>query len=140
MRDSMNFGAASGRLALATALVAVTAAAASATPAPFQGFQALVGCWEPVATARDSAPDIARGHLVCVVPIEGTSAVEFVTIVDGKAAERERVDASGTRQPLTRDDCSGWQSAEWSATGHRLYLRSELTCAGGLKRISTGVI
>ncbi len=114
--------------------------AALETPALAPGWQALLGCWEPVATARDAAPDSTRAHLVCIVPVNGTTAVDMVTVVDGKVVARERVDASGARLPLTRDDCSGWQSAEWSSAGQRVYLRSELTCEGGLTRTSTGVL
>ncbi len=141
MRIPLQLGSRLTRATLVVALVAGTAASASAaTPPLVPTWQALFGCWEPVATARDSVPDSTRSHLVCVVPVDGGSAVDMVTVVDGKVVERERVDASGNRQPLTRDDCSGWQSAEWSTTGQRVYLRSELTCAGGLKRVSTGVI
>ena len=142
MTQSMIFGGVLGRAALMAALVAATATAASAEtpPAPAQGWQALIGCWEPVAPISAPLPDSTRGHMVCVLPVDGSSSLDFVTIADGRATERERVDATGTRQPLTRDDCSGWQSAEWSAGGHRLFLRSELTCTGGLKRTSTGVI
>ena len=140
MTNVMNFSAMAGRMALATALIAATSVAASAETPAAQGWQALIGCWEPVAPVAGALPDSSRSHVVCVLPAEGSTSLDFVTIVNGQATERERVDATGTRQPLTRDDCSGWQSAEWSATGHRLFLRSELTCAGGLKRISSGVI
>ena len=141
MRIPLQIGSRLTRATLVAALVAGAAAPASAvTSAIVPSWKALLGCWEPVATARDSVPDSTRSHLVCVVPVDGGSAVDMVTVVDGKVVERERVDASGIRQPLTRDDCSGWQSAEWSSTGQRVYLRSELTCDGGLKRVSTGVI
>lgn len=141
MHTPLQIGFRLTRATLVAALVAGTAATASAaTSTIVPSWQALLGCWEPVATARDSVPDSARSHLVCVVPVDGGSAVDMVTVVDGKVVERERVDASGIRQPLMRDDCSGWQSAEWSSTGQRVYLRSELTCDGGLKRVSTGVI
>lgn len=141
MRNSLHSCA---RLTAATLvagfMLGAPAPASAETPKLAPGWQALLGCWEPVATARDAAPDSTRAHLVCVVPVAGGNAVDMVTVVDGRAVERERVDASGARVPLTRDDCSGWQSAEWSATGSRLYLRSELTCEGGLQRTSTGVI
>ena len=147
MNITTNYGRMLGCVAVAATLVAGTALSAEAsTPAPVQGWQALVGCWEPVAPLVPSAaaapakPDSAQAHLVCILPVDGSSSIEFVTIADGKASAREHVDASGARQPLTRDDCSGWQSAEWSADGHRLFLRSELTCTGGLKRTSSGVI
>ena len=141
MHNRLETGMRLATAALLAGLIAGTAASASAaTRSLAPGWQALVGCWEPTATVRDAAPDSTRGHLVCIVPVDGASAVDMVTVVDGKVVERERVDASGVRQPLNRDDCSGWQTAEWSATGARLHLRSELTCEGGLKRTSSGVI
>jgi hypothetical protein len=105
-------------------------------PTSAPGWQAFVGCWEPIA----AVPDTTRSHLVCVVPVEGTSAVDMVTVVDGKVVERERVDATGTQYPIRKDDCAGTQSAAWSTVGQRLYVRSELVCDGGLRRTSTGVI
>ena len=141
MRNALQIGSRVTTATLVAALIAGTAASASAeTPALAPGWQALIGCWEPIATARDAAPDSTRAHLVCVVPVDGSSAVDMLTVVNGAVVARERVDASGAKLPLTRDDCSGWQSAEWSASGERVYLRSELTCEGGLTRKSTGVI
>jgi hypothetical protein len=87
----------------------------------------------------------APGRLVCVVPASGASgasgasAVEVVTAVDGEVTARERVEATGERRPVTRDGCSGWESAEWSADARRVYLRSEHECAGGLRQRSSGV-
>src|SRR5688572_27934834 len=132
MRNALQIGRHLTTATFLAALVSGAAAAASATTPPLApGWQALLGCWEPVATARDAAPDSTRAHLVCVVPVDGSSAVDMLTVVNGAVAARERVDASGAKLPLTRDDCSGWQSAEWSASGQRVYLRSELTCEGG---------
>jgi len=91
---------------------------------------AFLGCWEPTAA---SAP------LVCIVPATGESAVDLVTIVNGQVAARERI-AAGERRETTSDACTGWQSAEWSARGQRIFLRSEDACAGGHTRNGTGVI
>lgn len=120
---------------------ATTASAMPPVPASLApGWQAFLGCWEPIAAPAGALPDTARAHLVCVVPVEGTSAVDMVTVVDGKVVERERVDATGTQYPMRKDDCVGTRSAAWSTVGQRLYVRSELVCDGGLRRISTGVI
>lgn len=92
---------------------------------------AFLGCWEPTAA---SAP------LVCVVPATGESAVDLVTIVNGQVAARERIAATGARHETTSDTCTGWQSAEWSARGQRVFLRSEDACADGNTRNGTGLI
>ena len=117
-------------LLTAALLLAPTAAPAQQAPAARVGWQALAGCWEPVA-----GPDPAA---VCVLPLGG-SVVEMVTVADGRVASRERLDASGERQPGTRESCAGWDRARWSADGRRLYLKSEHTC-DALQLRGSGVI
>ena len=155
MRDSTNMRR--GRLGILVAgLMLGAGTAASAMPAGntsiAPGWQAFLGCWEPMVapmgalpeTALPSTitalPETAGAHLVCVVPVEGTSAVDMITVVDGRIVERERVDATGTPSPIRRDDCAGTRSAAWSSVGQRLYVRSELVCDGSLRRTSTGVL
>jgi hypothetical protein len=60
--------------------------------------------------------------------------------VKGQVVTRERIDASGARVETTRGDCTAWQSAEWSARGPRVYLRSGDKCAAGDTHSGTGVI
>ena len=120
-----------------TLLVAAALLGAAAAPARGQEtvidprWTAFLGCWEPTAA---SAP------LVCVVPAAGVSAVDLVTIVNGEVAARERIAATGARHETTSDACTGWQTAEWSSRGQRVFLRSEDACAGGTTRNGTGVI
>ncbi len=90
---------------------------------------AFLGCWESNAAAR-----------VCVVPAPGASAVDLVTVVNGQVTARERIAATGERQPGARDNCTGWESAEWSALGQRVFLRSEYACAGGTTRSASSLI
>lgn len=99
-------------------------------------WHAWVGCWRPA-----DLPSEPEGNLptVCVVPATGTSAVDIVTIVDGEVTAREHIAAGGEQQSATRDGCTGWQRAEWSPDGRRVYLRSEYTCAGNVERASTGL-
>ncbi len=136
-----------GRHALLAATIAALVGApnlAWATPANpsnlAPGWQAFVGCWEPIPDPDAAIPDTSRAHLVCIVPVEGTAAVDMVTVVDGKVVERERVNATGTPSPMRKDDCAGTQSAAWSTVGQRLYVKSDLLCEGGLRRTATGVI
>jgi hypothetical protein len=134
-----------GRLGLLiAALVLGTASAASAMPAPREalapGWEAFLGCWESITPPAITVADTVRPHLVCVIPVAGSSAVDMVTVVDGKVVERERVDATATPTRVERDGCAGTRSATWSTVGQRLYVRSDLTCEGGLRRVSSGVI
>ena len=91
---------------------------------------AYIGCWQPVETAKS---------YLCVVPAAGTSTVDLVTIVKGQVTARERIAATGERSDSAPGDCA-WHSAEWSANGQRLFLRSEDTCAHTTARGGTGLI
>jgi hypothetical protein len=92
---------------------------------------AYLGCWEPVEGSKS---------YLCVVPAAGTSAVDFLTVFKGQVTARERIAATGERVETTGGDCTGWRSAEWSAYGQRLYVRSENGCPGVPARSGTGVI
>lgn len=117
----------------------VVAALLGAGPAPGHGQHAAIdprwlaylGCWEPV---------YATTSRVCVVPAAAISAVDLVTIVNGQVTARERIVATGQRLETSLGDCATRRSAEWSAHGQRLYLRSEDVCSGGTTRGGTGLI
>jgi hypothetical protein len=120
-----------------TLLVVAAVLAGRAAPARAQDnaidprWLAYIGCWEQVGAAKSH---------VCVVPAAGTSAVDLLTIDKGEVTARERIAATGEHLQTSRGDCSGWQSAEWSAHGQRLYLHSEDSCPTGLAHGGTGVI
>jgi hypothetical protein len=125
-----------GAVALAALLVGLAAGdAAAQAPAADARWQAWLGCWQPVGEAAvgEAAP------LVCVVPSAG-STVEMLTVADGRVAERQRLDASGTQVAVSREGCAGWESAQWSPDGQRVYRRAELDCQGGLQRTATGLM
>jgi hypothetical protein len=113
-----------------------TAAVASAQQQVGPGWSAFSGCWTPVSAdgERNIAANTPR---VCVIP-SGNSA-DLLTMVGDSIKERTTVDASGQRHDVTKQGCSGWEKAEFSADGRRLYLSGEQTCAGGLKRKTSGV-
>lgn len=118
----------------------------AAPPAPAQQtvegprWQAWIGCWEPTADAAapNDAPDVDRK--LCVLPTPDLDAAEMVSIASGGIESRSIVRADGEQHPAEREGCTGWESASWSASGTRLYLRSQFTCEGGLDRTSSGVM
>ena len=116
-------------------IVATTVRAQDAQADP--RWQAWLGCWEPT-----DAPPEAATQLVCVIPAAGTSAVEIHTVVDGRIVAREHVEATvgGARVANTRNGCTGWESAEWSPQGQRVYIRSEYVCPDGPRRSSSGLM
>lgn len=93
-----------------------------------------LGCWEPVG-----ALDAVNGRMLCVLPVEGSAAVELATVDSGRVLVRERVVTDGKRMKSEQGGCQGWKSASWSPSGEQLYLHSEFDCEGGLKRTSTGI-
>ena len=112
-------------------------------------WQGWIGCWRPApipATAGDSAASLgilsldANAPLLCVVPAEGASAVEMVTVADGKVVARETIDASGAQLSRERGGCAGVESARWSDDSRRVYLTSKFTCPGDIERTSRGLL
>jgi hypothetical protein len=66
--------------------------------------------------------------------------VEFTTIEDGAVVARDTIPVTGQKQTVARGGCDGWESAEWSSVGARLYIKSERACPGGLVRTSSGLM
>ncbi len=103
-------------------LVPTVRASAQATNADGR-WNAYLGCWEPAG-----APSGVKASLLCVVPAQGTSAVDLVTVTDGKEVAREHIEATGKHVAATRDGCKGWESAEWSRDDERVYLHADFMC------------
>lgn len=98
-----------------------------------------LGCWAPIEAGVISITGAgSTDNLVCVVPSTSTS-VDVTSIVRGRVVARTNVDASGARNVKNVDDCAGWESAKWSADGHRVMLRSEFRCANNTVRKESGV-
>lgn len=98
-------------------------------------WRAWTGCWKPV-----TAEAAIIASTVCILPAEGQSAVEIVSISGGKVTDRVKIRADGDAHAVTRDGCTGTETATWSSFGTRLYLQGTLTCEGGLTRTSNSVM
>jgi hypothetical protein len=138
MKIQMNAWA---RVARAAAVVAAGAALLPAHALRAQGasadgrWDAWVGCWVP-----SGAPTGADVSMLCIVPSVGVSAVDLVTVADGKEVSREHVDASGRVVNNTRDGCNGWERADWSRDEQRVYLHADYTCGNGRRQVSTALL
>jgi hypothetical protein len=97
-------------------------------------WQPWLGCWAPA-----SAIGTTQTSSVCVIPAGGT-AVDLVTIADGKVTDREHIDANGERLNVTKDGCPGWEQASFAPGAARVYVHSQYDCSGGLVRRSNGVL
>ena len=119
--------------ALAAAMAVLLASVATPTSAqtvqPDGRWQAWLGCWAPAGTLIRSIGS-APSSVVCVVPTSTASAVDVVTVSEGKIVDRTHVDTDGRPHTITKDGCTGWQSAKWSPSARRVYLKSEYACSG----------
>lgn len=119
-------------------IAAIALAAAIAVPVAAQSprgvqtdarWQAWLGCWTPSGTlirvVGKSSPSV-----VCVVPAASASAVDVMTVTGGKIVDSTHVDADGQPHAISRDGCAGWQTAKWSPSARRVYIKSEFNCKG----------
>lgn len=118
------------RFAAILALVIAATAPVSAQSANSEGrWLAWEGCWIPASTLIRMVGKSATS-VVCVVPTNTASAVDVVTVTGGKIVDRTRVDTDGQPHALAKEGCTGWQSAKWSPSARRVYLKSDFNCNG----------
>jgi hypothetical protein len=98
-------------------------------------WQPWLGCWEPAGTVDG----LLDSRMLCVLPVEGSSAVELATVDSGRVLVRERVVANGEQMKSEQSGCTGWKSAQWSPTGAQLYLESDFDCGNGIHRKASGI-
>ncbi|HEX6600970.1 MAG TPA: hypothetical protein VF034_16765, partial [Gemmatimonadaceae bacterium] len=137
MRVTMNrLAQATRTAAIAAALVSLTAATGAAQQASGSRWQGWLGCWTaaaPDALVPSNAP------VVCITPTSNADVVNVATVQDGKVLASKTIDASGAAQPIEAKDCTGTQSAEWSADARRVYLKATANCAG-TTRTTSGIL
>jgi hypothetical protein len=98
-------------------------------------WDAWLGCWAVDTSGsghRQSSPGIT-----CVVPVAGSHAVEALTFARGKVVARDRLDSSGEPHAVSGQGCRGFETVEWSTTGHRAMLRSDYVCGSAKGASST---
>jgi hypothetical protein len=90
----------------------------------------FLGCW--ISSGAGMA-----GPMVCMVPTGQPATVEMLAVVRDSIISRTPITSSGARIAMTRDGCTGWESARWSADDRRLLTTAEFTCNGqGLQKSS----
>ena len=122
--------------AIAAALVSLSAVTSAAQQASGSHWQGWLGCWTgvgPDALVPNAAP------LVCITPTSNADVVNVATVQDGKVLATKTIDASGASHPIEAKDCTGTQSAEWSADARRVYLKATASCAG-TTRTTSGIL
>ena len=142
-------------LAASAVVVATPVVVAAQQPAEYQAaqlshvdarWQPWIGCWRPAAPQTPgmtfSLPRNIDAPLVCIIPTKdaaATSSVYVLTVAHDTIAARDSIDVTGRDIARTKDDCTGVENAAWSPDGHRLYLTSDFTCPGNLKRTTSGL-
>ena len=84
-----------------------------------------IGCWQRTT-------DVGPGLLTCIVPAEGASAVDLLTVANGTVESRDHLVVDARPHPIDKDGCSGSQTASWAKSGARVYVGSAYTCGAGL--------
>lgn len=101
-------------------------------------WNAWLGCWT-ADTTRTGAAAVSAASATCIVPVEGTRAVEVLTIARGAIVARERLDASGRPHSINGNGCRGTETVNWSGSARRVYLHSAYTCSGAQAGSSTSL-
>ena len=117
---------------LSAALLAAALTMAPLTAQDVDGrWMAFLGCWEPTG-------EVAESGLLCVRPAD--NGVELFTVVEGEITTSDIMVANAEQRPRSMEGCDGWEAAEFSADGRRVFTRSEFACGGGEPRASSGVM
>ncbi len=99
-----------------------------------------LGCWELTGDAVDNRQVESTGRrVVCVAPRLDGLGVNLTTQLDDEVIAQNTVVADGTPRALPEDDCSGEQTASWSADGRRLHSFVKATCAAEADRSLAGL-
>lgn len=114
-----------------TAALLLAGGQAQAQQAAGTGWLPWLGCWAEVGEGE---------QVVCVQPTGEAGGAEIRTIRDGEIVEKETLRADGVRRDASREGCEGSRRADFSPDGHRVYLRFDHVCEGGVERRGTGLI
>ncbi len=99
-----------------------------------------LGCWELTGDAVDyrQVDDVGR-RVVCVAPRLDGSGVNLTTQLDDEVIAQNTVVADGRARGLAETDCTGEQTASWSADGRRLHSFVNAECTGDAQRSLAGL-
>jgi hypothetical protein len=130
------------------------AAAQSPAPAAADRWAPWMGCWQIAdESVQDAAAMLASlagtssapasttpNALVCVTPsADGAAGATMTTYVNDKPVIVETVVADGSQRPIADANCRGWQRADWSSVGARVYAQAEITCGDKPARTVSGL-
>ena len=124
IRTLLSVGVRTCAIGLASLLIGVTANAQQTIAPRTVAWSPFLGCWSTSSAGN-------AGPMVCIVPTDSSSRVEFLTVSGDSVISRTLVDASGQLQAQTRGNCVGWESSRWSRDSMRLYSHADYKCTNG---------
>ncbi len=123
-----------GRFLAIVLVLGVSSSAASADSRWLPWF----GCWDLIYESVDyEEVGAATDGLLCLSPSTDDAeniGVSISTFIDKELVVEDTLIADGVRHPVEESGCRGWQVNEWSHDGHRLFVRSEMSCEGDVER------
>ena len=114
------------------AAVLVSPLGAQAAPAVITSWSPFLGCW-----STSSAGVI--GVMVCIVPTDSSSRVEFLSVFRDSVVGRTFIDASGRTAIYKRGPCRGAETARWSIDRKRVFVSADYFCDAGRSFLASGV-
>jgi hypothetical protein len=97
-----------------------------------------VGCWEPWEDDGDSKAAFPRNQMVCLEPGPSPHLLTRRSVVDGWVVSVQTLRIDGSPLALSENGCEGWDRAQPSREGRRLYLQAEAVCDPGRRRHMSG--
>ncbi len=88
-----------------------------------------LGCWEPAPGF--AGPDLCIG--------ETQEGVELVTVAGEDVVDTRTLVAGGVPRAVREEECSGSETARFSADGNRVYVRSTVVC-DGVEQSASGIL
>lgn len=133
------------RLMIATSASALVASLVFSPAASAQSqtvdarWQPFLGCWVPDETSAAIGTNSVSGSMICVVPVQNGPSVDIVTISNRVVTNRDRITVNGERVAKKAEECNGFETANWSADGFRIFTRSEFACGNNVNVKGSGV-
>ena len=130
------WGSGARLLALRAGLVIALSAAAppGATAESVSESLSWLGCWQKILPDGEESGSLASQPLTCVAPGTSRNSLSRTERLAQRTLSEQTLHLDNRRHEVDTGGCTGWQTTHLSEGGARIYLRSELSCAGNHER------
>lgn len=122
-------GSQAGLLASAFLLAAAVSGGTPVAAQSPENWSPWLGCWQPAPGF--AGPDLCIG--------ETGDGVELLTVAGEDVVDTRILVAGGVERPIEEEECRGTETADFSADGNRVYLRSSVVC-DGVEQATSGIL